>query len=271
VRDLKVGQSLRPGADLPSRSNPTWRFEMSLTQMFPRPVSRRRALPQRVDLIGPALRAVAALGGTATAEAVFRAAAAELRLGRSAEIKGSRNDRRSLVHHETAFALTMLGKADLLRTTPGGWTLTDDGKRLAEQMSDPELVEVVRAARRRKRAHEPVRPILGLREIQIPLRDSIDPNDPTPCTYVFAPLLPGPVKIGFTSIARLYERLAETDSGPTALRVTALFDGGRSTETLLHRRFAYLRVRPDREWFYVDEELALLAHAALSRKPDVAA
>jgi hypothetical protein len=126
-------------------------------QLHPhRDLSLRRQLPGRNDLAAPALRAVAALGGTAGAGAVFHLVADELRLGRRADIQRDRKDGRSYARHENDFALHALGKADLLQRTDHHWQITADGLRLpAEGVCDQEIIEIAgRCGARGRRHHE---------------------------------------------------------------------------------------------------------------------
>lgn len=71
----------------------------------------------------------------------------------------------------------------------------------------------------------------------------------------------GPVKIGSSHIRGLQTRFDALQSGhPERLVLRRLVAGNIRIERALHRYFAELRVRPDGEWFNVDDELARLAH-----------
>jgi hypothetical protein len=231
---------------------------MTLSHMFARPP--RRQLPGRLELAAPALRAVAALGQIAAADAISRAVIAELRLGKRASRRRTRTDSRPFVVHETHFALHLLGKARLLRVVDGqGWQVTDDGVRLlAEGVGDLEISEIVRAARR-KNTTVAQELVVALRELPIPPKGVTD--DRSPCCYGFQPVTGGDIKIGWTTLGRVWARLDEEDRGPVPLRITAVFAGGRPTERLLHRRNAHLRRRSNREYFRAAPDLALLMHA----------
>jgi hypothetical protein len=164
------------------------------------------------------------------------------------------------VAHENAWALHLLGKALLVRFLDGqGWQITDAGKRLlAEGVCDEEIVEIVREARRKKTVAVED-PIVGLRELPVPPRGASD--DPTPCVYAVQGVFGGPVKLGRTTLGRLFERTDENDSRGEPLRITRLFAGGRPTERALHQHFEHLRLRSNREWFRAAPELARLVYA----------
>lgn len=75
----------------------------------------------------------------------------------------------------------------------------------------------------------------------------------------------GPVKIGFTDRA-VGKRLAALQTGnPRELRVVALTNGDRDTETYLHRRFAASRMCG--EWFKWSAELAQAMQSNTYTKP----
>lgn len=222
--------------------------------------TRRRQLPGRLDLVAPALRALVALGGTATADEISRAVIAACRISKRASRVRTRKDRRPFVVHETQFALNLLSNGLLVRFVEGfGWQITPDGERLlAEGFPDSEIVEIVRAARRKKTVGVPV-PIVGLRELPIPPRGMT--ADPTPCTYALQSVTGGDIKIGRSTLGRLWERTDENDSRGEPLRITRLFAGGRPTERGLHLYFRDLRRRSNREWFRSSAELAQLVYA----------
>jgi hypothetical protein len=163
--------------------------------------------------------------------------------------------------HEIQFALNLLGRARLVEFLDRqGWKITPDGARLlAEGVGDAEIIEILRAARRKKTvAAQEI--VIGLRELAIPPKGRSD--DPTPCVYGLQAISGATdVKIGKTTLGRIWERLDECDSGPVQLRITVIFEGGGTTEKLLHRRFAHLRRRSNREYFRAAPELALLMHA----------
>jgi hypothetical protein len=231
---------------------------MSLTDSLVRPLRRR--LPGRLELAGPALRASAALG-VATSDAITRAVIADLGISKRASLsRTNRTDSRSYVFHEAAFALTLMATARLLRVLDGqGWEITDDGERLvAEQVSDQEVAEILRASRRKKKVAID-EPIVGLRELPIPPRGVTD--DPTVCTYAIQSISGGDIKLGRSTLGRVWERTNENDSRGEPLRITRIFAGGRPTERALHRYFADLRRRSNREWFRAAPELALLVYA----------
>ena len=220
----------------------------------------RRRLPGRLDLAAPVLRAVAALGGVARSDAISQRVIADCRIGKRASQVRTRKDGRPYVVHEIHFALHLLGRARLLNFVEGeGWRLTEDGERLlAESVCDREITEIVRATRRKKTVQSE-EPLVGLRELPIPPRGRT--SDPTPCTYLLQSVTGGDMKIGRSTLGRLWERTDQNDSRGEPLRITRLFAGGRATEAALHRRFGHLRRRSNREWFRAAPELARFAYA----------
>ena len=234
---------------------------MSLIALF----RRRQQLPGRLDLVAPVLRAMGALRGFGTAVAVYGIVVSDLQLGRRATRQRTRQDGRPYVRHESDWALQMLAQAQLVHYADGGWQLTPDGERLLdEEVSDQEVVEIVRAARRRKPVGAEM-PIVGLRELPIPPRGQAVADPDMFCCYGQQPVSGGDIKLGYTTLGRIWDRATENDSGSVPLRLCCLFAGGRPTERLLHERFAHLRVRPDREYFRAAPELALLVHAIPER------
>lgn len=97
---------------------------------------------------------------------------------------------------------------------------------------------------------------LELRDVEAPARDEL-------LIYFVQGETGGPVKIGRTEGPhRLASRLASVQTGnPDRVVIRRVVAGDHRVERALHALFADLRLRPDGEWFRVDERLAALARA----------